>query len=167
MPDKSSSTKSNTTSSAIPGAAFLMATSAIGPGFLTQTTKFTADLLASFGFVILVSLLLDIGAQVNIWRIITVSNRRAQDIANELLPGLGVGLACLIAFGGLVFNIGNIAGCGLGMNALAGIPAKTGAVISCVIALAIFWFKEVGRLLDGFTKMLGILMILLTTYIAI
>jgi hypothetical protein len=92
------------------------------PGFLTQTTKFTADLLASFGFVILISLLLDIGAQLNIWRIIAVSNSRAQDVANKLLPGLGFGLACLISFGGLVFNIGNIAGCGLGMNAMAGIP---------------------------------------------
>ena len=37
---------------AILGAAFLMATSAIGPGFLTQTTVFTQQLLASFGFVI-------------------------------------------------------------------------------------------------------------------
>ena len=107
-----------------------MATSAIGPGFLTQTTKFTADLLASFGFVILISLLLDIGAQLNIWRIIAVSNSRAQDVANKLLPGLGFGLACLISFGGLVFNIGNIAGCGLGMNAMAGIPIATGAVIN-------------------------------------
>src|SRR5215217_3597467 len=98
--------------SAILGAAFLMATSAIGPGFLTQTSKFTADLLASFGFVIFISLLLDIGAQVNIWRVITVSNNMAQDIANKVFPGLGVGLAALIAFGGLVFNIGNIAGCG-------------------------------------------------------
>lgn len=155
------------TKSAILGAAFLMATSAIGPGFLTQTTKFTADLLASFGFVILISLLLDIGAQVNIWRIITVSNSRAQDIANKLLPGLGIGLACLIAFGGLVFNIGNIAGCGLGMNAMAGIPVKTGAIISCVISLGIFWYKEAGNLMDGFTKALGILMIGLTLYIAI
>ena len=144
-----------------------MASSAIGPGFLTQTTKFTADLLASFGFVILISLLLDIGAQVNIWRIITVSNSRAQDIANKLLPGLGIGLACLIAFGGLVFNIGNIAGCGLGMNAMAGIPVKTGAIISCVISLGIFWYKEAGNLMDGFTKALGILMIGLTLYIAI
>ncbi|MCH4597623.1 hypothetical protein L7A47_35590, partial [Achromobacter xylosoxidans] len=52
------------------GAAFLMATSAIGPGFLTQTATFTQSLLASFGFVILLSILLDIGAQLNIWRII-------------------------------------------------------------------------------------------------
>jgi Mn2+/Fe2+ NRAMP family transporter len=37
------------------GAAFLMATSSIGPGFLTQTTVFTGKLMASFGFVILMS----------------------------------------------------------------------------------------------------------------
>lgn len=152
--------------SAIAGAAFLMATSAIGPGFLTQTSKFTADLLTSFGFVILISVLLDIGAQVNIWRIIAVSGKRAQDIANEFLPGLGVFLACLIGFGGLVFNIGNIGGTGLGFNAVTGLDARLGAGISCVIALAIFWYREAGLLVDGFVKWLGIIMILFTIYIA-
>lgn len=153
--------------SAILGAAFLMATSAIGPGFLTQTAKFTAELTTSFGFVILVTFLLDIGTQVNIWRVITISGKRAQDIANEVLPGLGIGLAILIGFGGLVFNIGNIAGCGLGFEALFGISTKNGAVISCVVALGIFWYKEAGSLMDGFSKILGILMIGLTVYIAI
>jgi Mn2+/Fe2+ NRAMP family transporter len=153
--------------SAILGAAFLMATSAIGPGFLTQTARFTADLLTSFGFIILISLLLDIGAQVNIWRIITVSNKRAQDIANEILPGLGIALALLIGFGGLVFNIGNIGGCGLGINALTGLDTSAGAIVSCAIALGIFWYKEAGLLLDSFTKLLGILMILFTLYIAV
>ena len=43
------------------GAAFLMATSAIGPGFLTQTVVFTGQLGASFGFAILVSVLFDLG----------------------------------------------------------------------------------------------------------
>jgi len=152
--------------SAILGAAFLMATSAIGPGFLTQTAKFTADLSASFGFVILISLLLDIGAQVNIWRVVAVSNNRAQDIANKVFPGLGVFLAVLIGFGGLAFNVGNIAGSGLGLNAFVGLPASAGAIISCVVALAIFWYKEAGVLMDNFTKVLGILMILLTIYIA-
>ena len=42
------------------GAAFLMATSAIGPGFLTQTTVFTSQLKGSFGFVILVLSLIHI-----------------------------------------------------------------------------------------------------------
>lgn len=152
--------------SAILGAAFLMATSAIGPGFLTQTSLFTEQLLTSFGFVILISVLLDIGAQLNIWRIVTVSENRAQDIANKLLPGLGFFLAALIAFGGLVFNIGNIAGCGLGVNVLTGFDAKTGAVISCVVALGIFWYKEAGKLMDNFAKLLGMLMIGLTVYIA-
>ncbi len=148
------------------GAAFLMATSAIGPGFLTQTSLFTEQLLTSFGFVILISILLDIGAQLNIWRIITMSEHRAQDIANKTLPGLGFFLAALIAFGGLVFNIGNIAGCGLGLNVLTGIDAKAGAVISCVIALGIFWYKEAGKLIDNFAKLLGFIMIALTSYIA-
>lgn len=152
--------------SAILGAAFLMATSAIGPGFLTQTAKFTEDLSTSFGFVILVSLLLDVGAQVNIWRVVAVSNYRAQDIANKVFPGLGVLLAILIGFGGLIFNVGNIGGCGLGLNAFANIDTSTAAIISCILALAIFWYKEAGTLMDSFTKVLGILMILLTIYIA-
>lgn len=144
-----------------------MATSAIGPGFLTQTSAFTQDLLTSFGFVILVSVLLDIGAQMNIWRIVTMSENRAQDIANRLLPGLGFFLAGLIAFGGLVFNIGNIAGCGLGINVLTGMSPEWGAIISCVIALGIFWMKEAGNMIDVFVKILGILMIGLTVYVAI
>ena len=149
------------------GAAFLMATSAIGPGFLTQTSLFTEQLLTSFGFVILISILLDIGTQVNVWRIVTVSKLPAQDLANKIFPGLGFFLASLIALGGLVFNIGNIAGCGLGVNVLFGIKPEYGAIISCVIALGIFWYKEAGKLIDGFAKWLGIIMILLTVYIAI
>lgn len=149
------------------GAAFLMATSAIGPGFLTQTSRFTEELLASFGFVIFISLLLDIGVQLNIWRLVTVTNKRAQDLANDVLPGLGWMLAGLIGFGGWVFNIGNIAGCGLGLQALTGLDVRMGAILSCIISLAIFWNKEAGKLIDGFVKILGIAMIIFTVYIAI
>ena len=152
---------------AILGAAFLMATSAIGPGFLTQTSAFTQELLTSFGFVILISILLDIGAQLNIWRIVVASESRAQDLSNKLFPGLGFILATLIAVGGLIFNIGNIAGCGLGINVLFGITPKMGAVISCVVALAIFWYKEAGKAMDIFVKVLGVVMIGLTIYVAI
>jgi Mn2+/Fe2+ NRAMP family transporter len=148
------------------GAAFLMATSAIGPGFLTQTSLFTQELLTSFGFVILVSVVIDIGAQINIWRIVTASENRAQDIANKVYPGLGFFLAALIAFGGLVFNIGNMAGCGLGIHVLTGLDVRAGAVISSVIALGIFWYKEAGKLVDVFVKLLGIIMLILTVYIA-
>lgn len=145
----------------------MMATSAIGPGFLTQTTKFTAELYASFGFVILVSLLLDVGAQLNIWRIISISNRPAQDVANAVLPGLGVFLAVLIGFGGLVFNVGNIAGTGLGLNALTGLNVKWGAVISCLFSLGIFWYGQAGKAIDLFVKVLGLLMIAFTAYVAV
>lgn len=154
-------------SSAITGAAFLMATSAIGPGFLTQTTVFTQQLLSSFGFVIVISILLDIGAQLNIWRILAITEKRAQDIANEILPGLGYLLAALILVGGLAFNIGNIGGCGLGLNVLSGMDPIYGAIISCIIALVIFWMKEAGNMMDHFTKLLGVLMILLTIYVAV
>lgn len=146
-------------SSAITGAAFLMATSAIGPGFLTQTTVFTQQLLSSFGFVIIISVLLDIGAQMNIWRILAVTEKKAQDLANELFPGLGYLLAALIVLGGLAFNIGNIGGCGLGLNVLTGMDTSYGAIISCGIALFIFWMKEAGKIMDQFAKILGKLMI--------
>lgn len=144
-----------------------MATSAIGPGFLTQTTVFTQQLAASFGFVILISTLLDIVVQLNVWRTIAATEKRAQDIANDLVPGLGLLLGVLIVLGGLAFNIGNIAGCGLGLNVLTGIDVNTAAGISCIIALFIFWMKDAIALLDNFTKLLGVIMILLTLYIAI
>lgn len=154
-------------SSVLLGAAFLMATSAIGPGFLTQTTVFTQQLAASFGFVILISVLLDIGAQLNIWRVLTVSGYRAQDLANALLPGLGYMLAALVVTGGLAFNIANIGGCGLGIQVLTGMDTVYGALLSSGIALFIFWMKEAGHVLDQFTRWLGILMVLLTLYVAV
>lgn len=144
-----------------------MATSAIGPGFLTQTTVFTQKLLASFGFVILITILLDIAVQLNIWRILTMSNLKAQDAANKVLPGLGYFLAAIIVLGGLAFNIGNLAGSGLGLQVLFGISPEAGAAISCMVALIIFWMKEVGNTIDWFAKVLGILMILLTGYVAV
>jgi len=149
------------------GAAFLMATSAIGPGFLTQTTRFTTDLLTSFGFVILVSLLLDIGAQLNIWRILTATGMRAQDLANRWKPGAGWILALLIGFGSLAFNTGNIAGTGLGLEALTGLPPAAGAALSTLAALGLFWYRESAALLDRFTRLLGLLMLLLTLAVAV
>ena len=154
-------------SSVFYGAAFLMATSAIGPGFLTSTAVFTAQLYASFGFAILVSIIVDVIAQLNVWRIITVTNMPAQDIANLLLPGLGGFLSILIIAGGLVFNIGNIAGCGLGLNVLFGLDVTTGALISAVISMLLFLVKDAGKAMDGFVKILGFVMVALTVYVAV
>jgi len=147
------------------GAAFLMANSSIGPGFLTQTSVFTQQLATSFGFIIIISILLDLGAQINIWRCITLSGMRAQEIANELLPGLGHLLSFLVILGGLAFNIGNIAGCGLALNLLTGISFAKGAIISGSVAILIFWIQEIGKMLDVITKYLGIIKIGLTLII--
>jgi Mn2+/Fe2+ NRAMP family transporter len=147
------------------GAAFLMATSAVGPGFLTQTTVFTKQLAASFGFVILLSVILDVFAQLNIWRVLTVSGKRGQDVANETLAGSGYLLAALVAFGGMVFNIGNIAGCGLGLQVLFDLPVLYGAIISAVVAILIFSFKEAGKAMDFFVKILGVVMLGLICYV--
>ncbi|MDX1266538.1 MAG: NRAMP family divalent metal transporter, partial [Oceanisphaera sp.] len=152
--------------SIIMGAAFLMATSAVGPGFLTQTTVFTQTLGASFAFVILVSILLDIGAQLNIWRVIVVAKKRAQDIANELLPGLGIAIAGAVALGGLAFNIGNVGGAGMGMNVLfPSLSPVVGAAISAVIAVTLFLLKDAGKIMDRFTIVMGGALIIMTLYV--
>lgn len=151
--------------SIILAAAFLMATSAIGPGFLTQTAVFTNTLLASLGFVILVSILLDIGVQLNIWRVLCASGLRAQELANKVIPGAGYVLTALIVIGGLAFNTGNLAGAGLGLNVLTGLSTEMGAVISGLIAIFIFMNKESLSWMDLFAKVLGIIMIILTFYI--
>ncbi|MDX5421836.1 MAG: divalent metal cation transporter [Hymenobacteraceae bacterium] len=149
------------------GAAFLMATSAVGPGFLTQTTVFTQTLAASFGFVILASIILDIGVQLNVWRVIAVSKKRAQDIANDVLPGLGAFISALIVLGGLAFNIGNVGGAGLGLNVLFGVSSELGAVVAAAVAVAVFLVREAGKVMDRFAQVMGLLMILLIVYVSL
>jgi Mn2+/Fe2+ NRAMP family transporter len=153
--------------SALIGAAFLMATSAIGPGFLTQTAVFTERLGPSFGFAILLSVLIDLAAQLNIWRVIAVTGRRAGDIADAVTPGLGTLLAVLVTLGGLAFNVGNVAGAGLGLNVVTGMPVWIGAVLSAAIAIALFLVKEAGRAMDRFTVLLGFVLVALTAYVAV
>ena len=128
--------------SALIGAAFLMATSAIGPGFLTQTGKFTDSLHGSFGFVILISVILAAIVQLNVWRVLCVSGMRGQDVANKVLPGLGYVIAFLVVAGGLVFNIGNVGGGALGFNTLLGIPTTVGYFIAGAIAIIVFLSKN-------------------------
>lgn len=149
------------------GAIFMMATSAIGPGFITQTATFTATLGAAFAFGILVSIIIDFVVQANIWRIVTVSGRRAAELANAAVPFSGYVLAVLVIFGGLVFNIGNIAGAGLGLNALLGLDAKIGGAISAALAIVIFIVKRAGVVMDWVIVALGLVMIVLTVIVAI
>ena len=150
---------------AILGAAFLMATSAVGPGFLTQTATFTESLMASFGFVILISIIMDIGVQLNVWRVVAVSKKRAQEIANLVFPGVGYLLAFLIIAGGLAFNIGNIGGAGLGMQSMFNMSPITGALISGVVAVAIFLGRDTGPMMDKFAQLMGFILIVLIIYV--
>lgn len=149
------------------GAIFLMATSAIGPGFITQTTSFTVQLGAAFAFAILISLVIDIALQLNVWRVIGVSGLRAQELGNQVLPGLGWMMAALLLVGGFVFNVGNVAGAGLGTDALLGLDPRIGAPISALIAIGIFLSHKAGVAMDRVVLVLGLGMMVATTYVAI
>ena len=155
------------TMSILLGAAFLMATSAIGPGFITQTTVFTERLKAAFAFAIVVSVLVDIVVQLNVWRILAVSGLRGQDVANRVLPGLGYFLAFAVALGGLAFNIGNVGGAALGFNVMLGMDQNTGAIVSAVVAIAIFLWRDLGRAMDRFTQVLGLVMLAMIAYVVV
>ncbi len=150
---------------ALIGAAFLMATSAIGPGFLTQTATFTGQFKSAFALVIVATILLDVTTQLNIWSVIGVSGMRGQDIANKVVPGLGYFIACLVALGGLVFNIGNVGGGATGLNVMFGLPVKAGCIISGAIGILIFLSKDAKEGMDKLTKYLGTIMILVVLYV--
>ena len=151
--------KAKAKSGALLGAAFLMATSAIGPGFITQTAKFTGDFQASFGFVILISVILSAIAQLNIWRVLCVSGMRGQDVGNRLLPGLGYFISFLIVLGGLVFNIGNVGGGALGIQTTLGIPVQISYFIAGGLAVLVFLSKDAKGIMDKLVKILGGIMI--------
>ena len=157
----------SSTRSTLLGAMFLMATSAIGPGFITQTTAFTVQLGVAFAFAIAVSIVIDIALQMNAWRVIGVSGRRAQELGNLVLPGLGWVMAAFLLVGGLVFNVGNVSGAGLGTDAMFGLDPKIGGALSALIAIGIFLSKRAGVAVDRIVVVLGLLMIVLTTYIAV
>ncbi|MEU6699951.1 MULTISPECIES: NRAMP family divalent metal transporter [Pseudonocardia] len=167
MSDDTARPTRTATRTALFGAMFLMATSAIGPGFITQTTTFTAQLGAAFAFAILVSILVDIAIQMNVWRVVGVSGLRAHELANKVAPGAGWLLTALVVVGGLVFNIGNVAGAGLGLNAMLGLEPAIGGALSALLAIGIFTVRWAGMALDRIVVLLGILMIGLTAYVAV
>jgi Mn2+/Fe2+ NRAMP family transporter len=149
------------------GAAFLMAVSAIGPGFLTQTTQFTAQFGASLACAILVSTVIDIGAQLNTWRVIGVSGKRGHEVADAVLPGLGWVVTGVIVAGSFFFNVGNLGGCGLGLEALFGLPQVWGVVLSGLMAVGLFLLPRMLQGIDWFAKVLGAGMILVTLYVVV
>ncbi len=149
------------------GAAFLMATSAIGPGFLTQTSTFTAQHGAALALVIVLAIVMDMTAQMNIWSVVTVSKMRAQDVANKLLPGLGVIIAILVAIGGLAFNVGNVGGVALGFNAMIGLDQKVGAVVAGCLGIIIFINKNAKTIMDKVATILAAVILVTVLVVAI
>lgn len=147
-------------------AAFLMATSAIGPGFLTQTAVFTSLHGADMAFAILASVLIDIGVQWNVWRIIGVTGMSGPSIAAAIHPAISTVLRVLVVFGGFVFNVGNLAGCALGL-AIFGVPLAVGAGISAILALGLLARPAAMRPVDLLVQALGFLMLALTASIMI
>lgn len=159
--------KMKTSKGAVIGAAFLMATSAVGPGFLTQTAVFTERYRGNFAFPIFISIFITLIVQLNIWRIIGVSEMRGQDIANKILPGLGHFIAILVSLGGLAFNIGNIGGAALGFNVLFESNLTFGALLAGIIGSVLFISKDAGKIMDKFAKILGVIMIAVIAYMVI
>jgi Mn2+/Fe2+ NRAMP family transporter len=152
------------------GAAFLMALSAVGPGFLTQTVTFTVAHKANFAFAILAVIIIDIIGQLNVWRIMGVSAMRGQDVANKVLKGSGYFLAFLVALGGLVFNIGNVGGSSQGLQALFGIDTSWSILtvgLSGLIGACLFMFRNFLSAVDKFVKILGAVVIIVLFYVMI
>lgn len=152
---------------ALRGAAFLMATSAIGPGFLTQTAVFTDRLGASFGFAILCSVVLDLVAQLVTWRVLVGTGERAPALARAVLPASGTVLAAAVCFGGLAFNVGNVAGCGLGLQAALGLDPRAGALASALLAVALFALPGAGVAMDRLVRGLGLVMLALVLAVVV
>ena len=77
-----------------------------------------------------------------------------------MLPGVGYLLAGLVVLGGLVFNIGNVAGSGLGTDAMFGLDAadrRRG--LGRASRSAIFLGRRAGVALDRVVVLLGVVMI--------
>ncbi len=158
--------RTSTRRSALTAAAFLMATSAIGPGFLTQTAVFTGIHGADMAFAILASVLIDIGVQWNVWRVIGVTGLSGPAIASAIHPFLSGLLRVLVVFGGFVFNVGNLAGCALGL-AIFGVPLGVGALVSAFMALVLLARPGAMKPVDVFVQVLGFLMLALTATIMV
>ena len=152
---------------AVAGAMFLMAMSAAGPGFISQTGTFTAKYGPSFAAAIVASVLIDLAIQLNVWRVVGLSGMRAQDLANRVLPWSGHVLAFLVVVGGLVFGIGNISAAGLGLHDAFGLDIRLGAVLSAILAIVIFNYRALEGTVDRSVIVLGVLKIVLIAVVAV
>ncbi|MFX5668679.1 hypothetical protein ABTE14_20680, partial [Acinetobacter baumannii] len=60
---------------------------------------------------------------------------------------------------------GNIGGAGLGFQGMFGMSPVLGAMISGIIAIGLFLFKEAGKAIDKFAQLMGFVLIILIFYV--
>lgn len=147
--------------------AFLMATTSVGPGFITQTSVFTTIYKTDMAFPVFASMFITFGIVMNLWRIVGVSGLRIQDIANKVAPGLGYVVGILLALGAVAFNFGNVSGSALGLQVLTNLPTTWGALATGVLGSAIFLIHNASARMDQMARYLGLLMIILIAYVAL
>lgn len=146
---------------------FLMATTSVGPGFLTQNSNFTNIFKVNMAFPVFISMIFAFGIVMNLWRVVGVSGMRIQDIANKIAPGLGYVVGILLALGAVAFNFGNVSGSALGINVITGLDTVWGALITGVLGIVIFLIHNASKRIDQMARYLGILMIILIAYVGL
>ncbi|KJG05584.1 membrane protein [Photobacterium angustum] len=151
---------------AILSVAFLMATTSVGPGFLTQTAVFTNIYKIDMAFPVFASMFITFGIVMNLWRIVGVSGLRIQDIANRVAPGMGYVVGILLALGAVAFNFGNVSGAALGLNVLTGVDTTWGALFTGVVGCLLFVVHNASKRMDQMARYLGLFMIMLIAYVA-
>ncbi len=126
IPTSAQASENSWQKKAILSVAFLMATTSVDPGFLTQTAVFTNIYKIDMAFPVFASMFITFGIVMNLWRIVGVSGMRIQDIANKVAPGMGYVVGILLALGAVAFNFGNVSGAALGINVLTGVDTTWG-----------------------------------------
>ena len=151
---------------AILSVAFLMATTSVGPGFLTQTTVFTNLYQIDMAFPVLASIFITFGIVMNLWRVVGISGLRIQDIANKVAPGLGYIVGILLALGAVAFNFGNVSGSALGLQVLTGVDTLWGTLFTGVLGCVLFLAHNASQRMDQMARYLGLFMIVMIAYVA-
>lgn len=146
------------------GAIFIMMTASITPAFLLTTADLTNELKTTFAYVILVTLIIELGFQMNLWRVVSVSGKPIHQLINTIVPKLGNVISFFVILGGLAFNIIAIIGMGVGFNLALGLDVKVGATIGVFLAILIFAFKAGRDNLDLIAPILGVVILLITAF---
>lgn len=119
-------------------AVFLMASASIGPLFLMSTADLTIQFYERLAFVIIITGIIELGIQMNIWRILTVAKTPAHLVINKIIPNFGTFMSVVVLLGGIAFNIINILGLGIGISLLFNVDIKLGASIGLMIAILFY-----------------------------